>query len=95
MAAPWSRAGAHILLGEDLGPEGACSRGYSSQTEVGLSLLPSALERVHRPQLTGAEQAWAEQVITEAAWKGPWVPDHRHWALSASGAEEGCEGRTL
>ena len=94
-AAPWSRAGAHILLGEDSGPEGACSRGHSSQTEVGLNILPSALVRVHGPQLTGAEQDWAEQVITEAAWEGPWVPDHRHWALSASGAEEGCEGRML
>lgn len=69
MADPWTQASAHILLGEDSGPERGLLTG-AQLPELGLSLLPSGLAHVHGPQLTRAEQAWAEQGITEAAWEG-------------------------
>lgn len=56
LAVPWPQDNARILLGEDSGPERALLMAQGSQMELGLSLLPSSLARVHGPQVTRADQ---------------------------------------
>lgn len=59
-----------ILLGEDSGPERALLMGARLPDGVGtqsLAFQPGTCSR-------------ASGDLSRAAWEGPCVPDHRHWA---------------